>query len=1157
MPNEKQTYEKLEKALLKLRDEKEKRRKTERLYKEAKERYTDSLRHKERLYRDLSGLMATVNIPRIYLDHQLNILEFSNDFPATGGNLRNIAGGRRKLEELLEKKDIDRIRQYLKKVEALESLPYDSELEWKLKYKGPDKSDKIGESWIALSDSDKIRWKIVDDSGKLVFLHKPHIQDRVDCYLMSAEEYGGADEDIKVIYRIKTPTKEENIRDLSLVLSGSAGSAGMLCDAAGYTVCTGSFYNTETRIQRKTADIINKPEKLKTNAEYEITVERTGGKISRILKNLETRKKAPPFQVIDSSALYDGENHLGFTTFSGEAKIYGIKVYTRKSRFAINQFRIPFNLEVRLKDKGLKNRAFRVGISKNQSGKNIFYTLFFEDITERKNVENALRMSEKKYRELVENINDALYSVDDKGVLKYISPVVESILGYEPSEITGHPFTDFVYREDIPFVTKRFEEILAGDNTPTECRLLKKSNEICWIHASTSPIIKEGRVVGFHGIITDISERKRAEESLQETEDRYRQLIHNIPLGLYRNTPGPKGKFIMANQAVARMHGFEKIEDFLRIPVAELYWEPKKRNIFSEKLIARGEIFREELLLKKRDGTSFWGAVSAKVIRDDSGKISYFDGIVEDITKQKEAEEALRENEEKYRTLFGTSPEAVMVFNAETLRFFEVNQTAVDLYGYSKEEFLKLTPRDVCTEPDKLKNGLDRLYAEMKIEVMDTTHKRKDGTTIPVELYASQIKLKDQNFVIAFVRDVTDRRKTEEALRMSEERFRNIADETDEWVWEIGKDMVFKYSNLRVKEILGYEPEEVIGKSFLDFMSEKELYRVESKKDYLLRDVIFAGQETYLVRKDGKTIITESSGVPIFRRNRTFIGFQGLTRDITERVQIKKAEEHRREQLIQADKMISLGILVSGVAHEINNPNQFIMVNTPMLKRAWENITPILDRYYEENGDFMLAGLAYSDMRERVPGLFSGISEGSQRIKHIVRNLKDYAREGGSEITQEIDINAILQSALTILANLLKKSTKKLKVIYAENLPSVRGNFQRIEQVLINLIQNACQALPDPMKGITITTSHNKKNGTVVVRIKDEGVGIKEDHKKYILDPFFTSRRDSGGTGLGLSISAGIIEEHGGKLEFSSVPERGTNVLVVLPVSGERKSSPG
>ncbi len=660
----------------------------------------------------------------------------------------------------------------------------------------------------------------------------------------------------------------------------------------------------------------------------------------------------------------------------------------------------------------------------------------FEDITVPMQVKQALLEEKNRAQEYLDIAGVMFVVVDKDQKVSLINKKGCEILGYDEKEIIGKNwFDNFIPKTVRKEVKSVFNNLMSGSIELVarfENSVLAKNGKekpIAW--QSTVLRDDENNIVGILSSGQDITERKSAEQMLGEVEERYRNLIQNIPVGLYRNTPGAKGKFIMANQASARIWGFEKIEDFLQTPVADLYWEPEKRKIFSEKLIAQGEVFREELLLKKRGGTPFWGAVSAKVVRDESGKIKYFDGIIEDITKQKRAEEA---------------------------------------------------------------------------------------------------------------------------LQRSEERFRNIAEETDDWVWEIGTDLVFKYSNSRVKEILGYEPEEVIGKNFLDFMSEKELYRVESKKDDLLHKIIFAGHETYLVRKDGKTIITESSGVPIFRRNRTFIGFQGLTRDITERVQAKEEEERRRQQLIQADKMISLGILVSGVAHEINNPNQFIMVNAPMLKRAWENITPILNRYYEENGDFMLAGISYTEMRDRIPGLFTRICEGSQRIKHIVRNLKDYARESDSEIAQEVDINAVLESALTILANLLKKSTKKLKVIHADNLPTIRGNFQRIEQVLINLIQNACQALPDPMKGIMITTSYNKKTRKVVVKIKDEGVGIAEDHKRYILDPFFTSRRDTGGTGLGLSISAGIIEEHGGRLEFSSEPGRGTTVSVILPVSREQKS---
>ncbi|HUU28928.1 MAG TPA: PAS domain S-box protein [archaeon] len=1030
MSTKETTYQELTERVRELQEEIIKLEKAEKRLVFSEKKYKKALQEKEIMVRNLLGLISTISVPRLYLDHKLNIKGFSDDFPILN-KFNRLADSRLNLSEILRESDIYKIQRYLEKTEALKNLPYDKGLEWEIRYRGPSEADKIGKSWIVSTGCNAKRWKIIKDSGKLKISHNPHIREKLDCYLMSAQEFGGPDEDIKVVYRTKTSGKMENIRDLSLVLSGTLSRAVKLCDAAGYTICSGSSFNTEARIQRKVVDMISQPERLKPNTEYEITVERIGGRIRRLLKNLNTQEQALPLELIDSNALYDQENHIGFTTYSGEASFFDIEVFTRKSLFSIDQFRIPFDVEVELKDKELQDKVFKLKISREHFGPKSSYTLFFEDITDQKSAEQALRESREKYKELIENINDVIYMVDDRGVIKYISPVIETVLGYTPSEIIDRNFTDFLYQEDLPIAVKRFKKAMRGDIPIKDYRVATKSKEMRWIRTSTRPAFKENKVVGLQGVISDITERKKAVEALVESEKRYRQHIQNLPIGIYRNTPGPKGKFIMANQALARIHGFETVEELLQIPVADLYWEPKRRKVFIEKLIALGEVFREELQLKKRDGTPIWGAVTAKVIHDESGKIMYFDGMLEDITRQKQAEEA---------------------------------------------------------------------------------------------------------------------------LQISEERFRNIAGETDDWIWEIGKDLVIKYSNSRVKDILGYKPEEVVGRSLLDFLSEEELSRMDMGNDYLLREVIFTGQETYLVHKDGHIIITESSGVPIFRRNRTFIGFQGLTRDITERVRAREEEELRRKQLIQADKMISLGILVSGVAHEINNPNQFIMVNAPMLKRAWENITPILDKYYEDNGDFMLAGISYKDMRDRIPNLFSGIYEGAQRIRHIVRNLKDYAREVGSETTREVDINAVLKSALTILSNLLKKSTKNLKVIYADNLPTVRGNFQQIEQVLINLIQNACQALTDPMQEILISTSFNKKNKNVVIKIKDEGVGIPEDKLKYILDPFFTTKRDSGGTGLGLSISAGIIQDHGGRLEFSSKPGKGTTVLVSLPVSSERES---
>jgi polar amino acid transport system substrate-binding protein len=216
---------------------------------------------------------------------------------------------------------------------------------------------------------------------------------------------------------------------------------------------------------------------------------------------------------------------------------------------------------------------------------------------------------------------------------------------------------------------------------------------------------------------------------------------------------------------------------------------------------------------------------------------------------------------------------------------------------------------------------------------------------------------------------------------------------------------------------------------------------------------------------------------------------------------------------------------------------------------SWRAAKPILEEYYKENGDFLLCGMMYSEMRENMPKLFSGILEGSERIKQIVADLKDYVRPDTSDLTQPVDLNTVVQSALSLLSNMVRKSTDRFSLDLEKNLPLVKGNFQRIEQVVINLVQNACQALPDRKKGIRVSTRWDEANRKVVLQVQDEGVGIPPENLPHITDPFFSTRHDSGGVGLGLAISSRIIKEQGGTLNFSSEPGIGTKAEVLLPVN--------
>lgn len=283
----------------------------------------------------------------------------------------------------------------------------------------------------------------------------------------------------------------------------------------------------------------------------------------------------------------------------------------------------------------------------------------------------------------------------------------------------------------------------------------------------------------------------------------------------------------------------------------------------------------------------------------------------------------------------------------------------------------------------------------------------------------------------------------------------------------------------------------------------------------------------------------------------TVLWSRSLRRQVAQRTEsLSRALEEvqlNQQQLVQADKMAALGILVSGVAHEINNPTGLILLDVPILRKIYNDAAPILEERFRDEGDFALGGLRYSRVREEVPRLLDEMQDGAKRIKRIVEDLKDFARRDDVGGKEPVDLNGVAQAAVRLVDTSLRKATTRFSARYASDLPLVLANTQRIEQVVVNLILNACQALPDPSRGIELETSFNPEGRMVVIRVRDEGSGIAPENLSRLTDPFFTTKRESGGTGLGLSVSAGIVKEHGGTLTFESTLGEGTTVTLSLP----------
>ena len=290
------------------------------------------------------------------------------------------------------------------------------------------------------------------------------------------------------------------------------------------------------------------------------------------------------------------------------------------------------------------------------------------------------------------------------------------------------------------------------------------------------------------------------------------------------------------------------------------------------------------------------------------------------------------------------------------------------------------------------------------------------------------------------------------------------------------------------------------------------------------------------IKHDGRYLQVHT--LPIYNRNQEVDGILSFYHDVT-------VEKTYNQQLRQADKLASLGQLISGIGHEINNPNQFIRGNIKIIRQSLEDMLPIVDEHYKKNPDLKVARLDYNFLRENIMKLVDDMAYGSERITKIVQGLRGFAQKDEGLLVDKIDINTLVETSTSLVRNEVHKRAD-IKLELAKKLPSFTGNSQKIEQVLVNLIVNASQAMRDGVRGlITITTAADDRD--LVVKVRDNGAGMNERAIKQIFDPFFTTKRAKGGTGLGLAIAYRIIEEHAGEIAVTSKPAEGSEFTIRIP----------
>lgn len=495
------------------------------------------------------------------------------------------------------------------------------------------------------------------------------------------------------------------------------------------------------------------------------------------------------------------------------------------------------------------------------------------------------------------------------------------------------------------------------------------------------------------------------------------------------------------------------------------------------------------------------------------------------------------------------------------------------LFGKNSVETIKTTIGYVKIEIDKkkLKNKLKKLLIKIilawfiflligsiffliLIEKMVSPLKRltngvnqlgKKGIfgNIPVETRNEIGKL-----AIAFNNMSAVLKTKEQALRESEEKYRLIVENTADVIIITNRNGNVTYISPACKKVWGFEPEYFLNKRFWDIIYEK------NEKAKMLHERALKGETGPI--SDWRTL-TKTGEIKFMSQTFSHIIHNGkiqniiyVLRDITEKKKLRKESELRLQQIIQADKLASLGEVVAGVAHEINNPNSFIAYNIPVLEETWNIFKPVIDEYASRpDNKWDRGNISFKELSQDITEIIESLKISSKRINNVVNNLKDFAKLDESNNLKTIKINDVIKRALSIVGSQLKKSAVKIEVDYSPNLPVVQGHFQKLEQVVINLLVNASNAIQVKEKGkISVSTKYSKTHKSAIIEVEDNGIGIIPENVDRLFEPFFTTRRNEGGTGLGLSVSYGLVQEHNGIIGVLTKPGIGSRFSIYLPL---------
>lgn len=545
----------------------------------------------------------------------------------------------------------------------------------------------------------------------------------------------------------------------------------------------------------------------------------------------------------------------------------------------------------------------------------------------------------------------------------------------------------------------------------------------------------------------------------------------------------------------------------------------------------------ERVIVSSADEIGVLGFSFNRMIVQIQHYTSNLEKIVESRTKE------LKESREKYRDIsrfLNSILDSATEYSIMALDFYgriiEFNKGAEKIFGWKKAEVLNKEKTDITLVPEDCKRAIQKDMSKRArtegVCELDMYRVRKNGDRFPVHSTITAIKDpsgKTTGFV-EIVRDLTRRKNLEKELWKTKEFLENILDSSVDGIVTTDLKGKITYLNRAMEEMIKYRREEILG----EHISRVYVRGIQEARDIMTLLRANERAENYEMEtrtKDGEVLVILNSLFLVRDEDDRVIGTAGIFKDITEQKRLEAKLKSAQARLVEASKMRALGELVAGVAHELNNP---LMASQTILHVLLKNIR-------EDNPE-----------RERL----ELIKKCNNRIERIVEHLREFSRQTEPEF-RELDINYPIENALMITEQQLINHNMLIKKKLAQNLPKIMGDSNQLEQVFLNLISNARDAMDEVtrQKELTIYSYSTEDEGVpmVAVSVKDTGEGISEENLDKVLEPFFSTKPVGKGTGLGLSLCFGIIEAHGGRIEIKSQPGKGTEVTILLPTKQSGK----